>query len=219
MKRILQVFIKSIIAGIIIGIGGCAYTAMYSEHKIVGAILFSIALTLICSYKYLLYTGKVCYIFTFSKNDFLDLFITLIGNILGTTLIAIIFRNIFNIDQNIIQVLIDSKLNTPWYELILKGIMCGILICFAVNTFNANRKYAEWILTLCVIVFILCGFEHSIADSFYLQLDNGISIHSVLTIVYIVIGNSIGGIIIPGLTILTEKLNNKSSRKEENKNE
>ena len=47
-------------AGILIGIGGTVFLAC--ENKIVGAVLFSVALLCICLRGYALYTGKIGFI-------------------------------------------------------------------------------------------------------------------------------------------------------------
>lgn len=53
-----------ICAGILIGIGGAVFLA--SENRVIGAILFSVALICICAKGYSLYTGKVGYLAIFA---------------------------------------------------------------------------------------------------------------------------------------------------------
>ena len=60
MKK-LETFVKAIIAGGFIGIGGTVY--LMAESKIVGALLFSVGLFSICTMNFNLFTGKVCYVF------------------------------------------------------------------------------------------------------------------------------------------------------------
>lgn len=50
---------KSILAGIMIGISSTVYLSV--NNKIIGALLFSIGLFMICSFKMYLFTGKVGY--------------------------------------------------------------------------------------------------------------------------------------------------------------
>lgn len=58
-----------ICAGILIGIGGAVFLA--SENRVIGAILFSVALICICAKGYSLYTGKVGYLaFSHRASDF-----------------------------------------------------------------------------------------------------------------------------------------------------
>ena len=59
MKKFLRLFIPSILAGISIALGGYCFLSV--ENKLIGSILFSVGLFLVCTRGYNLYTGKVCY--------------------------------------------------------------------------------------------------------------------------------------------------------------
>ena len=72
-----------ICAGILIGIGGAVFLA--SENRVIGAILFSVALICICAKGYSLYTGKVGYLaFSHRASDFKNLAFCFLGNLIGT---------------------------------------------------------------------------------------------------------------------------------------
>ena len=66
MKKYVDYLIKSIFAGIMIGIAGTVYLRV--DNNIVGSFLFSIGLLVICMYGMNLYTGKIGYIFINSFN-------------------------------------------------------------------------------------------------------------------------------------------------------
>ena len=71
------------------------------------------------------------------------------------------------------------------------GILCGMLIHFAV-------KCKEMLITvLAVMIFILIGAEHCIADFPYLVMHW--SIDSFLKFLCIVVGNSCGAILIENM--------------------
>ena len=61
MKKILSYLVKSILAGIMIGVGGTIFLS--SSDKVIGATLFAIGLFMIVINGFNLYTGKVGYIF------------------------------------------------------------------------------------------------------------------------------------------------------------
>ena len=82
--------VKSILAGIMIGIGATAYLS--SNNKIVGSILFSIGLFIIVTKELNLFTGKVGYIVNNNLSYIKEVFITLIGNAIGTYLVGLILR-------------------------------------------------------------------------------------------------------------------------------
>ena len=48
---------------------------------------------------------------------------------------------------------------------------------------------------MCVMVFILCGFEHSVANMYYISVANLLSLKSLLYILIMILGNSVGSIL------------------------
>ena len=53
-----------------------------------------------------------------------------------------------------------------------------------------------------VPVFILAGFEHSIADMFYFFCAGSFTLPSFCFLLMVVLGNSIGGMIVPALYVI-----------------
>ena len=49
---------------------------------------------------------------------------------------------------------------------------------------------------LCVMVFILCGFEHSVANMYYFSAGSLWSFKTLLYVFIMVLGNSVGSILI-----------------------
>ena len=58
---------------------------------------------------------------------------------------------------------------------------------------------------LGVIVFILCGFEHSVANMYYFSVAFIINGKSLLYLLIMILGNAVGGVIFP----LCDKLKNR----------
>lgn len=201
----LAIFIKGIFAGICIAIGGLLYiqTRKLTSNLALAAFLFPVGLILICNFGFFLYTGKICYVFDRLKMPDgsyypVHLFLGLIGNYVGALLMGWMFRNLFEMPE-FVETMIATKMSYSWWKLILLGICCGMLIYFAVEGFvkieNPIGKYV--VLMLCIAGFILCGFEHCVANMFYFSLDKTITLQSVSSILFVVIGNSIGGFLIP----------------------
>ena len=84
----------------------------------------------------------------------------------------------------------DTKL---WYQHILGGIGCGFCIQIAVNNWKAKGE--PWGVILPVAVFILCGFEHCVADAFY-YCWSPFTWRHMLQIFEVFCGNSIGAFIV-----------------------
>lgn len=170
---------KSIMAGIMIGIAGTIY-CRYPSY--IGAILFSIGLLVICLRGYNLFTGKIGY--CKSGIDFVKVAVVLLLNLMGVAIVAVV--GIADGTE-----LVEAKLQIPHYLLLIRSIGCGILMFLAVDIYK-NNKSILGVLT-CVPAFILAGLEHSIADSFYIFASGIITWHSIAIILITVIGNTIGG--------------------------
>ena len=56
---------------------------------------------------------------------------------------------------------------------------------------------------LAIMVFILCGFNHCIADMFYIFLTGTLS-QAAAYLPIVILGNSLGGMLIPLLKMLTD---------------
>lgn len=213
VKSILNVFVRGILAGIAIGLGGWLYlkSREISGNLILSAFLFSLGLILICNFGFFLYTGRICYLF--KKDNLkqnppyaLQLIIGLIGNYLGALVMGTIFKAVNKVPTFVYQ-MIETKVSYEWWKTIVLAMFCGMLIYFAVEGFSKieNNLGKYMVLVLCVGGFIICGFEHCIANMFYLSIDNEFTMNSILSIIFVIIGNSIGGLIIPVCNSLINK--------------
>ena len=191
-KQYASIVVKGLLAGIFIGIGGMAL--LLSPSKIVGSLLFSIGLFSILNFKLNLFTGKVCYVI--EKNNYIEVILTLLGNIIGTFMVAecMILTHV-EIQQTAIA-LCTMKLTLKWWQIIILGFFCNLLIYLAVHGFNNfnNPINQNLAVILGVAVFIICGFEHSIADMFYFFYAQNYSWQMLSFICLVVIGNLSGGI-------------------------
>lgn len=193
----IKVLVSSILAGTCIGFGGVIY--LMSENKVIGSMFFAIGLLTICSYGLHLYTGKVCYVCQNDKKFALQIPLIWFGNLIGTGIIALISmatRNGAKLSAAA-QGLCDVKMADSYISLFMLGIFCNIMIYIAVEGYNKIQyemgKYLS--LFLGVMVFILSGFEHSIADMFYFWMCMNWSVESVIRLIVITLGNAVGGIV------------------------
>lgn len=188
-------FIKAVMGGICIGIGGAAYLSI--GNPIVGSLIFSIGLLLICMNGFKLFTGSISYV-RLETRSIMNVAVTLIGNIVGAWFIGLIFYmsrpDMLNHAANICF----KKLDEGWRIMPL-AIMCNVLIFFAVDTFEryTNSYFIRvFTLILCVMTFILSGYEHCIANVFYFS---AVQLFDVKVFAYLllnVIFNAVGGICI-----------------------
>jgi formate/nitrite transporter len=199
MKYNIEILIKSILAGIMIGIGGTIYLSL--DNKIVGSILFAIGLFIIVVYSFNLYTGKIGYLINnFNKKYIRELIITLIGNFIGTFFVGFVLRytRIYTSISDKAKGLVDIKLNDTLISILILSFFCGILMYLAVNTYKEVKDIGKYLAVfLGVIVFILCGFEHCIANMYYFSVSSTWSLNTLLYLLVMILGNSLGGILIP----------------------
>lgn len=191
---ILNAFILAIPAGICVSIGGAVLLSV--ADRVVGSILFSVALLSICMLGFYLFTGKVGYLVNSHKaTDILSVIAGLFGNAVGCFLAATGVRICRPALIEKAQALVAPKLEQNWIYAIVAGIFCGILMYTAVQIYKDKASTAG--IFFCVPVFILSGFEHSIADMFYFFCAGEYSLKMIVFILFVVIGNSIGGWLMP----------------------
>jgi formate/nitrite transporter FocA (FNT family) len=187
---------SAIIAGFMIGLGCIIFLSI--ENKILGSLFFAVGLLTILLLKLDLFTGKAPYI---CQNDLSYcgyVGIVWLGNFIGTGLAAGIIKYT-RLSESLFTkcfALVDLKTADSLTSLFILGILCGILMYVAVDTFNKHgqsKNFSSTILTLlCVCVFIISGYEHSVADMFYFMLVLPIE-HWWLQLIVITAGNLIGG--------------------------
>ncbi len=194
LSRQLRMLALAVLAGIAIGVGGVLYLSL--ENKIAGALMFTVGLYAICIHGLNLFTGKVGYLVNQPFFYLLDLLIIWGGNLCGTYLAAIAVRQtrIQSVSQAA-KALCKVKMDDSLASLFLLAIFCGFLMFIAVDGYKSVTNPV--ILFLGVASFILCGFEHCIADMFYFSAAGMWSGGAFLRIIVITLGNAVGGILIP----------------------
>lgn len=195
----MKILFKSFLAGIMIAIGGTVFLSI--ENKVIGASLFSIGLFGVLIYNLNLYTGKIGYLITNLNLKYIkELIITLIGNFIGACSVGFILRytRIYEKIYEKSLILANAKLNDNILSIFILSIFCGLLMYYAVNGFKKQTDFGKYLVVyLGVAVFILCGFEHCIANMYYFSVAD---IWSLKTLGYtgiMVLGNSVGSFIIP----------------------
>lgn len=176
MKKLL---VKSILAGMMIAIGTITYI---NASALVGAFMFSIGLLSIFQMNLHLFTGVVPY--TTKVKEIPFVLTVLFGNILGACLM---FAFPSSTAANVVQ----SKLQDPYWLMFVSSMLCNILIFIAVE---ANKKNNIVTVIFSVASFIICGFNHSIANVCFVMSARMFSWDVLVFILISLLGNAIGGI-------------------------
>lgn len=204
---------SSILAGIYIAFGAvlmltCGGLIPFPYKPLIMGATFSIALLLIIFAGGELYTGH-CMIQNADKWKSRDkktkinnLAIIWIGNLIGACIIAglVVITGLSDPTLNLLISLSLTKVSIPFIPLLIKAILCNVFVCLAIwiatrTDDNPTKILLTW---FCIFAFVVCGFEHSIANMAVLSLGylsgSAITISDILcNLIVTTIGNYIGG--------------------------
>lgn len=173
------------------------------DNLIISSCLFSFGIIAICYFNTSLYTGVAGRAYSCLKQKeysiLSTIFLVWLVNVIVMGAIAFIYRIFIN-DTVLIkaQLILENKIYNNCILSFILAIYCGIMIYIAV----AAIKEKHYLLAiLSIMLFILNGFEHSIANIFYYVV--GIKENQIFQILLhlsiITIGNFVGCNLVPFL--------------------
>ena len=93
----------------------------------------------------------------------------------------------------------ELKLSEPLLGAFLLAVFCNVMIYIGVEGYRSNPhelgKYLALFFGVCV--FILCGFEHCVANMYYFTMGGAWSGRAILYLLVMTLGNAVGGVIGP----------------------
>lgn len=222
----INMLILGILAGLYVAFGGHAdITIMQTFSKIdlglakfLGAAVFPVGLLLVLVAGAELFTGNCLMTMALSdkkitlKQMLKNWSLVYFGNFIGSIIFAaaLVYVGAYKAGTPMTETafsIATGKMTASVGQIIVKGIFCNILVCLAVwMSFGAqdisSKAVAIW---FPVMTFVMVGFEHSVANMFFLPLAKfaGYDItwgqmlfHSIIPAT---IGNIIGGAVIVAL--------------------
>ena len=212
--KILRTFVSGALAGVCIALGGTVF--LLTESRLAGALLFTVGLFTICTCGFSLFTGRVCYVFQRGGAYAASLPVIWLGNLAGTALIALIvsvgmtafvgFQALIERATRIgpalqaaAETVCAAKLGDTPGSVFLLAVLCNVLIYIAVDGFANNPHEIGKYLALFfgVTVFILCGFEHCVANMYYFTAAGVWSLRTLGCLLLMTAGNAVGGVLLP----------------------
>ena len=195
----LKTFVSAVLAGACIAWGGTMYLSM--ENRVLGALFFTVGIFIICTFGFHLFTGKVCYSFDCDRHYPLILAIVWAGNFCGTWLVAQAERAT-RVGIPLAEkaaVISAVKLNDTLLSIFILSIFCNIMIYVAVEGFRSNPQEVGKYLALFfgIMVFILSGFEHCVANMYYFSMAGVWGGRALLYLLVMTLGNAVGGVLLP----------------------
>jgi len=182
-----ELFLLGILAGLILGLAAsAAATASHavsnpSIARLVSSLVFPIGLVVIIFTGAELFTGNcLISISVLERKASLsgmarNLAIVYLGNFIGCATVAAVcvFSGQMDFNSGALAAYAiktaAAKCSLDFGKAILLGIMCNVLVCLgvvcAISAKSASGKAVGAYLPVCV--FIICGFEHSIANMYF----------------------------------------------------
>lgn len=186
---IVKMFVLAFMAGMFISFAGVASSVVSSTiespsvAKLVGAMVFPAGLAMVVLNSSELFTGnnlmiisvldKRIGVFGMLKNWIVVYLGNFAGSIFVTGLYTLgheysLFHN--EVAKNVVSTAV-SKCNLSMTDAFIKAIFCNILVCVAVmmamTAENSAGKIAA--LFLPIMIFVVSGFEHSVANMSYIS--------------------------------------------------
>jgi len=187
----LSLTLLGLLAGFFIGLGAVFSTLVTTDlglgfglNRLLGGLTFSLGLILVVIAGAELFTGNCLIIAPWlsrrvSGSALLRNWgIVYLANFAGAAiLLAIIFHggfwtlNGYGVGANALMIA-NGKTSLSFGQALSLGIMCNILVCLAVWLGLAARTVTGKILAIVfpITAFVACGFEHSIANMFFIPL-------------------------------------------------
>lgn len=183
-----ELLLKSLLAGCFIAFGCISFLA--AKNNILGSFLFSLGLISVILQKGALYTGRIGYLDSIGKVP--EMLFILCSNLLAIWVVCFLFARYSGITLDV-SAIIEQKNSELWHESLLRSIGCGAMMFIAVEGYARSHSKSLLTVVLPVMTFILCGFDHCIANYGYFAMANIVfDWHLPLWI----LGNAIGSLII-----------------------
>lgn len=212
-------FISSMLAGAYVGVGILLIFTLGSQvprefQKLVMGATFGIALTLVVIAGAELFTGHTMFMLlrrfngVGSINDIgVSWSMTWIGNLAGALALVALFAmggggGLLSTPDTLVMTAATAKMNAPAMGLLARAALCNWLVCLAIWMAARVRSESAKCIVIwwCLLAFIACGFEHSVANMTILGLalvgnhPETVSLKGALwNLGWVTLGNVIGG--------------------------
>lgn len=184
-----RMFLLGILAGVFIALAGVAATvapatiSSASVAKLVGAAVFPGGLAMVLIAGSELFTGNCLIVIPVLEKQatlsgmLKNWVVVFIGNFVGSILIAalVVYGHTFSmfgaeVGGAAINVA-AAKVSLTFSDAFIRGILCNFLVCIAVWMAFAAKDVVGKIVGLFfpIMFFVLCGYEHSVANMYFIS--------------------------------------------------
>lgn len=188
---LLSLVMLGMLAGAFIGLGSLFYVIIVSDtslgfaaSRVVGGAVFSLGLLLVVVAGAELFTGNNLLAMAWahgrlSARDVLSNWVVVCAsNFVGAAGLAAIVFVSGHTDMNGGAIgkaylkIAAAKSSLPFWEAFFRGVLCNVLVCMAVWMTLAGRSVVDKFVAILlpIAAFVAAGFEHSIANMYFLPL-------------------------------------------------
>ena len=184
-----KMFLLAVLAGAFIALGGIgSSTAAVAVQpsaigRLISGCIFPGGLTLVLLAGSELFTGNCLLTIPLLEKEISlggmlkNWVVVYLGNMAGGMLVAagLVFSGQYNMYDGTMAVSMLStaaaKCSLTFGDAFIKGIFCNILVCLAVWVSFAAKEPAGKVISLFfpILIFVVCGFEHCIANMYYIS--------------------------------------------------
>ena len=187
-------YLLEVLAGVVIALG-CV--ASLCAPNYIGLILFAIGLLMVKRFGLRLLTGKAGLMIeegVKAPKAAMELGKIFALNIVGTFMMALLALLMWQIDSPEVALAVERAQVDSLLSVFVRSIFCGVLVYAGVKAETALETI------MYVFAFLVCGFTHSIAYSFYFWtaiLVSHFSAEMLFALLIAAVGNVLGCFLIP----------------------
>ncbi len=214
-------FVLAVLAGAFIGLGALLFTVVvtgstlgFGATRLLGGFAFSLGLILVVIAGAELFTGNNLLAMAWASRlvtfrlVLRNWAIVYAGNLLGS-LATVALVHVGRVDEfgggavgQTVDAIARHKLGLGVPQMLALAVLCNGLVCLAVWLSMAARSVADKVLAIVfpIAAFVAIGFEHSIANMFFLPwaavlhgFDGAVVAGAVRNIAVVTLGNILGG--------------------------
>jgi len=217
----LTLLVLAVLAGAFISLGALFFTVVTTDSafgfgptRLLGGVSFSLGLILVVVAGAELFTGNNLIAMAWAsrligfREVMRNWLIVYTGNVIGSigTVVLVLWADVAALGNGAVGEtavrIARAKAELPLAEVFARGILCNALVCLAVWLAIGARSVTDKILAILfpITAFVAIGFEHSIANWYFLPFGLALDGEGVVTmpgaagnIVAATAGNIIGG--------------------------
>jgi len=223
---LLPLVVLGVLAGAFIAFGAMFFTLSitgstlgFGPTRLVGGLVFSLGLILVVIAGAELFTGNNLIVMAWADRKVTTLqllrnwVIVYIANFVGAaaTAVMVVWSGTLDLGDgavaNTAMAIVEAKVSMPWFEAFVRAILCNALVCLAIWLSMSAHRVTGKILAIIfpITAFVALGFEHSVANMYFLPLGwmlgiDGVTVGAIIAnLVPVTIGNIVGGSIFVAL--------------------